>query len=328
MSHILCWNCRGFGEPPAINNLRGILSTENPLVFDGILAVSCIGEGRQRSGGLVLLWKNSLDISVQSYSVNHMDVLVNNHILGGYIFTGIYGYLKDESNHMDSLDKSKYKIGVLLEALKGNQQVPWLFGGVFNLMLMSSEKKGGNDFTVIDANILRKAISVCKINDMGYVRAKNLQARLDCFLANNIWKNSFLGSFVTHLAKRKFDHLSILITMKRYPNVEKGKQWRKLLDLNGEVIAQPWGLVGDFLAKLSRIVVSLTTWSKATFGGFTKEIRECKKAMLKLMEEPQTEEVIGQVRALDNWMDEVKGREEAYWKQRSRQEWLKNGDQN
>ncbi|KAL2923231.1 Carboxylic acid reductase [Bienertia sinuspersici] len=88
--------------------------------------------------------------------------------------------------------------------------VPWLCGGDFNLMLMSSEKKGRSNFKIHGAIILRRATGVCDLEDLGYAwhdftwsngrgGDKNLQERLDRFLANGAWKGLFSGSFVTHL---------------------------------------------------------------------------------------------------------------------------------
>lgn len=40
------------------------------------MAVDCHGEERERAGGLVLRWKNSLKVELKSPSLNHMDVVV------------------------------------------------------------------------------------------------------------------------------------------------------------------------------------------------------------------------------------------------------------
>ncbi|KAL2899733.1 UDP-N-acetylmuramate--L-alanine ligase [Bienertia sinuspersici] len=136
MSCILCWNCRGLGNPAAINTLRGVLSTENlhivflsetklkagemeklkeKLKFEGILAVNCMGEGRQRSGGLALLWKMCMNVQVKSFSTNHIDVWVQNYIPDGWRFTSIYGFPEDENKHRTRL---------LLEGMKDSQNIP------------------------------------------------------------------------------------------------------------------------------------------------------------------------------------------------------------
>lgn len=50
----------------------------------------------QRRGGLALLWHGSLNVNIQTLSLNHIDVLVDNLCSGGWRFTGIYGHPEDE----------------------------------------------------------------------------------------------------------------------------------------------------------------------------------------------------------------------------------------
>lgn len=88
------------------------------------------------------------------------------------------------------------------------------------------------------------------------------------------------------------------------------------------------GRGGDVAGNLTRMVRELKEWSHKHFGEFAKEIRACKLQMGKLMEEEQTQETINRMRAIDERMDELERREKIYWKQRSRQDWLKHGDQN
>lgn len=43
--------------------------------------------------GLVLLWRDDLEVTIQNYSLGYIDVLINNWIpSGGYFFTGFYGH--------------------------------------------------------------------------------------------------------------------------------------------------------------------------------------------------------------------------------------------
>lgn len=149
MNRILCWNCRGLGSPAAITALRGVLSTEDPQIvflsetklkswemdkvkeklrFSNMIAVSCEGDGRRRKGALVLLWQHPVDILVQGYTLNYIDVIIVDQQQGEWRFIGVYGYPKEEK---------KKDTGHAHRALKKDMNTPWLCGGDFNLMLVS-----------------------------------------------------------------------------------------------------------------------------------------------------------------------------------------------
>lgn len=58
----------------------------------GMLAVDCLGNRRTRRGGLALLWKEEgWDVSIMSFSVNHIDVMIEDdngvswHFLRGFM---------------------------------------------------------------------------------------------------------------------------------------------------------------------------------------------------------------------------------------------------
>lgn len=124
-------------------------------------------------------------MNIQTFSLNHIDVLVDNLCSGGWRFTGIYGHPEDEQ---------KLKTGALLEHLNRKLNLPWVCGGDFHLMLTSNEKQGGNGFNINEAEILRKATNTCNFIDLGYLGHhytwtnnrggdENMQERLDRFFA-------------------------------------------------------------------------------------------------------------------------------------------------
>lgn len=286
-----------------------------------------------------MMWSSDIEVEVRTYALNYIDICVGDYIQGGWRFTGIYGFSEEER---------KKDTAQLMETLHGECDLPWLCGGDFNLMLTGDEKKGGNDFKQNEANIFRSAIDRCGLEDMGYMGyeftwsnnrgdEENIQERLDRFLANRTWRMAFPGSFVSHLTKRNLDHLPILLTLKGCPKVKKPKRRRKLFrfeemwmreEESTEVIEEAWKEGASVKEKLKRTTSSLMKWSKGKFGNHAREIRECKNKMSKLIVEPQTDEVIARIRALDDHMDELDSREELYWKQRSRQAWLKDGEKN
>uniref|UniRef100_A0A803L8S1 Endonuclease/exonuclease/phosphatase domain-containing protein n=1 Tax=Chenopodium quinoa TaxID=63459 RepID=A0A803L8S1_CHEQI len=291
------------------------------------------GEGRKRSGGLALLWKNNLDVSIKSFSQNHIDAWISSAVHGGWRFTGIYGFPEDENKH---------KTGVLLKSLMSTVAEPWLVGGDFNLMLLSCEKQGGRDFNNEEADVLRDAVQFCQLLDLGYIGhnftwtnnrggIENVQEQLDRYLANHAWKESFPGSFVTHLSKRRSDHLPILLCVKDALNTTNKKKKKVRLyrfeemwlrDENcADIVASAWDRGGDICSKIAFTSVNLSARSRKKLGDFMRELKYCREKMESLMSETQSEEVIAQMRVLDDRMDELERREELYWKQRSRQEW-------
>ncbi|PNX62262.1 hypothetical protein L195_g061067, partial [Trifolium pratense] len=90
---ILSWNCRGLGSPRAVRALSRLTRVENPQIvflmetrlkatefenirsklgFKNCLSVDCSGFGRERAGGLALMWMEHLSVNISSYSINHI----------------------------------------------------------------------------------------------------------------------------------------------------------------------------------------------------------------------------------------------------------------
>lgn len=93
----------GLGNPRTVRALSRIKILKNPNMvflmetklkdlelekirvscgFSNCPSVSCIGEERENAGGLALLWNNSLNIIITSYSPNHIEVFFVNKETG------------------------------------------------------------------------------------------------------------------------------------------------------------------------------------------------------------------------------------------------------
>lgn len=149
---ILCRNCRGLGSPQAIQILRCLIRQHNPeLVFlmetklrsnqfsrnkfnwnyYGVFSVDAVG----RSGGLALFWSQGVNLSLVSYSQNHITAhIFSFNVEYEWTFIGFYGKPKSED---------RWKSWKLLDVLCQNVQNNLLIAGDFNEILDQEEKLGG-----------------------------------------------------------------------------------------------------------------------------------------------------------------------------------------
>lgn len=69
--------------------------------FNSELVVPCVGQGRERAGGLTLWWNDSLEISLSSFSQNHIsgEVKVEEDD-SPWFFSGVYGFLVEGQKRM------------------------------------------------------------------------------------------------------------------------------------------------------------------------------------------------------------------------------------
>lgn len=109
MSPIIAWNCRGIGVASTVRALRDLVSQHTPyfvflsetkarkkkidnlcrmLTFDHVFSVDAVG----RSGGVAMLWNNSVDVTILKYCRNyiHAKIMINDMNIFCY-FTGVYG---------------------------------------------------------------------------------------------------------------------------------------------------------------------------------------------------------------------------------------------
>ncbi|KAA3479798.1 reverse transcriptase [Gossypium australe] len=105
---ILCWNCRGIENPAMVRKLKQLLvvsdleviflcetkvhtnkfvSIRSKCRMEGCLAVNAIN----KSGGLVMMWKEGIKVEIKNYSNNHIDSLVHLDNDKSIRFMGFYG---------------------------------------------------------------------------------------------------------------------------------------------------------------------------------------------------------------------------------------------
>lgn len=65
---------------------------KNEIGFHSMLAVSSV----RRSGGIAFLWKNTITVDPQTFSLHHIDVHVTVPLQEPWRQTGVYGHLEDQ----------------------------------------------------------------------------------------------------------------------------------------------------------------------------------------------------------------------------------------
>ncbi|XP_072074323.1 uncharacterized protein [Arachis hypogaea] len=205
-----------------LNRIRGRGGLHN------ILEIDCEGDGRQRSGGLAVMWGNSLVLEVSSMSPNHIDFIVRPpDQTRPWRVTGFYG-CPDVAN--------KHKSWELLNRLGQAHQMPWLVCGDFNHILEQKENLGGLPVTYAQVRGFQDSLQLNELFDLGFVGyaftwsnnqvgEANKQERLDRAVATIDWKEASPEVIVCHLNRYRSDHCPILVDMDG-----ARKQKRKWLD--------------------------------------------------------------------------------------------------
>ncbi|KAK2640212.1 hypothetical protein Ddye_028007 [Dipteronia dyeriana] len=106
--------------------------------------------------------------------------------------------------------------------LRGIDNLSWVYKGDFNELLSRKEKLGGPDKSFSGMIQLRDVVDDCDLGDLRFSSPKftwnnkrygqdNIQERLDRFLANTQWRDTFLNNRVEHLGFNFSYHRPILL---------------------------------------------------------------------------------------------------------------------
>ncbi|KAL0367264.1 UNVERIFIED_CONTAM: putative mitochondrial protein [Sesamum radiatum] len=268
----IAWNCHGLRGAGTVHHIRELSRAHDPsfiflsetkcssrkmdtikwsLNLNGI-AVSAQG----RSGGLCLLWKKDISVSLLSYSMNHIDVQVHSTDgLSDWRLTGFYGN-PDQNMRSHSWN--------LLRQLRRRSTLPWMCCGDFNAILLHSEKESLTPTPPAQIREFRKTIEDVGLMDLGYVGPKFT------------WCNN-----------------------REAPTT-----------------------------KIDDCKLGLFKWSGQTFSNLERKINALENDITRLNEQRLTVEAKLKRSTLMIELEELINAREVKWKQRSKIEWLKDGDKN
>ena len=116
-----------------------------------------------RGGGLVLFWKNSINIDVVDSHMYFIDTIINENTENAWRFTGFYG---ESETHRRSKAWSK------LRSLNSRMNIPWICGGDFNEIVRQEEKWSEASKDHNQMQLFRDVIDECQFMDLAYVGPK------------------------------------------------------------------------------------------------------------------------------------------------------------
>ncbi|MBA0672225.1 hypothetical protein Goklo_024626 [Gossypium klotzschianum] len=117
-----------------IDVLRPLRRVVHLVGSEGIETV-CPINSEGHSGGLAMLWKDGVNLTIQNYSSHHIDSLVCMESHNNIRFMGFYG-------HADPNLRSRP--WDILRMVRISVREDWIVGGDFNAMTYEAEKEGTN----------------------------------------------------------------------------------------------------------------------------------------------------------------------------------------
>ncbi|KAK6126320.1 hypothetical protein DH2020_039965 [Rehmannia glutinosa] len=352
--NLLGWNCRGLGNLEQFKSFASLLAKVSHSIFlcETKCAQSIIDKLKSdlgyhgivvdsvgRAGGLALLWRKNIQVSLRIFSTRFIDVDVSyqNSTFRVTVSTG-------------SQDVSqRWNFWNLFKHLKTHSFTPWLCLGDFNEVLLQSEFHGRGLRVEWQIQNFREALQHCALSDMGYSGSQftwhrllthpyTQKARLDRCVGNDALRSLFPRHMIEHLNSISSDHHAIFVTLHHthsQPQRSRRKNpfrfeayWIKSKDCE-KVIQESWNSSLDSLNdKIQNCSIGLLHWSRKSVGDLDKKIKEIKKCIEKLQQGRITEDVNTRIHELKMLYDLLLEQNNLKWKQRAKQHWYKEGDRN
>ncbi|KAK8691374.1 hypothetical protein V6N13_074885 [Hibiscus sabdariffa] len=343
-------NVQGCGHPKFCSIARQYLRDTKPdlVVFvepriSGIKAdriIASLGfpnshrvEALGFSGGIWLVWFNSIKIKIELNHFQFIHCRITTTRDGSHtLATVIYA----------SPNATKHKaLWSNLQRLAPNINTPWILFGDFNATLCSSDRSGGALSTKPN-KLFQDFVYDFGLRDMGYNgpdftwNCGSTQARLDRFICNSYWDESYPASSVQHLLRIKSDHRPILLKVGNATHSTSNPQFRYLSSWSlhndfDRMVSDNWKPGSTMTETINTFAKAADTWNKTIYG----YIGTKKRVIMARLRGIQKALCIKSSRFLINLeselmieLENILNQEELLWRQKSCSDWVISGDRN
>ncbi|KAH7840407.1 hypothetical protein Vadar_016441 [Vaccinium darrowii] len=318
------------------NGVTRLEVVKRALGMDGSLWVDPVGS----AGGLALFWKGNHTVELQRMCSWFIDVKIldidNNR---SWRLCNVYFNSKPEVRKAQREQFLHYKVCL------GDDWVLW---GDMNDIVSVDEKRGGTQPQPWETRGFQDFINNCHLIDLGFsgypFTWRNnrkgegyIQERLDRVLASPHWRTRFDHAKVEHLNTVGSDHCALLMDLN--PNETHNRvpfrfdsRWVKEEEMQN-VVQQPWNtrVQGSRLftvhSKIKECLFSIQNWKKGKKLNSGRQVIELHREIHSLQSGnfPPNRT---RIQALKEQLQQEWDKEEEFWRQKSRINWLQQGDKN
>ncbi|KAH7690552.1 RNA-directed DNA polymerase protein [Dioscorea alata] len=360
--NLVTWNVRGLGRPAKRFLVKDLLHINFADVcclqeskLDSVSALIWREIGGSRlddfaylpsqgsAGGIIIGWNSSLfsgKVALRgtfSLTIDFYSKVDNRH----WRCTSVYG------PNARSLKRLFWEE---IRASKGGTNIQWVICGDFNAIFSTDDKHSDvhNFEDIRCANDLMQDLCLLEPPAIGRKftwtngQADPIWVKLDRFLVNHLWANAYPRMTQKSLPRLGSDHVPIRLEVGLHSSTPRFLRyelaWSTVEGFHDLVINWWRGMAPDgcgafvLTKKVAGLRGHLRQWAKECFGS----IKLRKVALLHdidnwdILKETRTltpDEARQEFVAIEE-LGKIRLQEEIYWKQRSRLQWLKDGDEN
>ena len=365
-TNIYFWNVRGINEPDKHRPFCQWISTHKPLLgallethikepnLPAIMTRLCPGWSHVSNhdtdfdGRIIIIWKFPAAVEVMHQSRQSMTCNVSLPGDKNFTFTAVYASnLREER---ESLWEELYEVQTTLFLENKN----WLIGGDLNLIMHHCEHSSPSvDHLTHDMLELRNNLNQIGVSDLRFQGCDHIWTnkcpsapvtkKLDRALINDRWLENFPHSVASFLAHEFSDHSPCLIDL-ACPLPQAGTKPFKFQNFLPQhlsflqVVESTWIESGSKATNLSTLGFkikglkrALKTLARDNFSDIQKRVTTTnsllKDVQVKCLNQANETNFQAEKDLLAHWMF-LRRVEEAFFKQKSRINWLRLGDQN